>query len=165
MPKTFRLKPPAWAVAFLLAAPAVAAPAPFATGTVKGTFVLAGVEAHLTHARAERVKLGDEGAPGYAVVLAAREPTGEIAAWRSAEPSKAGSHIYLLLEADGSVYVAEISHESAQTPTFGVVTEVKKVSFEVEGDRIAGHVRTVREESFNDPYSLDLTFEASLEGK
>jgi hypothetical protein len=39
------------------------------------------------------------------------------------------------------------------------------VTFAVNGDRITGHYRTSREESFGDSkYTIDLTFDAPIEG-
>jgi len=45
-----------------------------------------------------------------------------------------------------------------------VVTELKKVLFEVKGDRLTGHYRTNGEESFSDSkYTIDLQFSAPIE--
>ena len=48
----------------------------------------------------------------------------------------------------------------------GVVMEVKKVTLAVKDGRIAGQYRTNREETFfDDRYTIDVTFDAPLEGK
>jgi hypothetical protein len=133
---------------------------------VQGAFLVGGVDAGLTHVRARRVPLDDQGMPGFAVLLSARPAEGEITAWRTADPAERGSFVHILFDAKGEVWVAELGHASAKTGRFGVVTELQKVTFEVKGERLSAHVRTAQEESFGDDrYTVDLTFEAPLEGK
>lgn len=134
--------------------------------TLHGTFVLGGVDAQLTHIRAKRVTLDDKGAQGYAVLLSNRPAEGEITAWRTAEPAKVGSFVHILFDQAGDVWVAELGHTARKGGAFGVVLELKKVAFEVKGERLSAHVRTVQEESFgDDTYTADLTFDVPLEGK
>jgi hypothetical protein len=62
------------------------------------------------------------------------------------------------------IWIAELGHAKAKSGRFGVVMEVKVVSFKVTDDRLSAHVRTVGEQEFTqDKYQLDLTFEAPLE--
>jgi len=144
---------------------AVAAEAP---ATVKGTFVLNKTEAKLTHVRAAKTVLDDgkKKSPGYAVLLSARPADGDFSAWRTAEPRERGSFIYLLLETSGDVWSAELGHAARKDGRFGVVTELRKVALAVKDGRISGQYRTNGEETFSDDrYTVDLTFDAPLEGK
>ncbi len=148
----------------LLAAHTVAS-APASPGKVTGTFLVAGADAELKHVRAVRAKLDEKGKKGYAVLLSARPATGDISPWRMGDPKERGSFIYLMLEANGEIWIAELAHAKAKTSRFGVVTEVGKVAFEVRNERLVAHVRTAGEQTFTDDrYSLDLRFEAPLEG-
>jgi hypothetical protein len=77
--------------------------------TVKGTFVLGGVDARLTNVRAVRTVLDDgkTKTPGYAVLLSAKPAVGDIHPWRSGEASERGSFIYMMLEPSGAVWIAD----------------------------------------------------------
>ena len=145
--------------AVLCAAHAFAA----APAEVQGSFVVGGVEAGLSHARAARVEL-DKGKPGFAVLLSAAKADGDIRAWQTADPKRRGSFIFLLLEQKGSVWVAEIGHAAAKAGRFGVVTEVQVQAFAVEGGLLKAHVRTDGEQVFTDDrYRIDLQVAAPLE--
>jgi hypothetical protein len=62
--------------------------------------------------------------------------------------------------------VAELGHPQAKSGRFGVVTELQKVAFEVRDQRLVAHIRTVGDQTFSDDhYSVDLRFEAALEGQ
>ncbi len=94
-------------VALLIASPAMPESKP---ANVKGTFVVGGTDAYLKHVRAKRVKLDEKGKAGYAVLLSERPSTGDFSDWRTAEPSKRGSFIFLLLEKSGDIWVAELGN-------------------------------------------------------
>ena len=146
----------------LLAALVIAAGA--GSGKVDGTFKVAGKDAQLKHVRAKRVKLDEKGKPGYAVLLSAKPASGDIESWRTAQPSERGSFIYVLFEPKGDIWVAELGHAAAKGGRFGVVTELQKVSFDVNAQRLAAHISTNGEQTFTDDrYSVDLTFEAPVE--
>ena len=155
-----------WILGFVLAmvavsigGVAVAAPAP----TVKGKFVVGGADAGLKHVRAQRAQL-DETTKGFIVLLSAKPAEGDIMAWRSADPKERGSFIFLMLEDKGTVWVAELGHANAKSGRFGVVTEIKTQSFQVEGDRLKAKFATVGEQSFvDDRYTIDLEIDAPLE--
>jgi hypothetical protein len=152
-------------LAATLLAPAVVAAQP---GSVKGSFVLNGVDAGLTNVRAIRAVLDDgrKKINGYTVLLSAKPAPGDVDSWRTADPSERGSFIYLMLEPDGTVWVAELGHAARKGGRFGVMLEVKKAAFEVKGDVLRGHFRTAQEEEFlGAHYTIDLTFETTLEGK
>lgn len=134
------------------------------TGKVSGTFVLAGSDAQLKYVRATRVKL-DEKKSGYAVVISAEPPTGEIMDWKTAEPSKKGNFIHVMFESNGDVWVTELGHVKSSAGRFAVVTEVHKVTFDVHDGRLAAHIKTDGDQKFDEPYNVDLTFEAPLEEK
>lgn len=151
-------------VAILLAVTLVSAQ----NGSLKGSFVLNGADARLTSVRAVRTVLDDgtKKTPGYAVLLSAKPVTGDIMTWRSADPKERGSFIFLMLEANGEIWIAELGHAARKGGRFGVVTELAKVAFAVKGDQLTGHDGTQREETFSDDrYTADLTFAAPLEGK
>jgi len=151
-------------VAALLSLPALAA----APAEIKGSFVLGGVDAKLTHVRAKRIALDGEAGTFYAVLLSARPAEGDIELWRTGDPKERGNFLHLIFNAKGEIQVYEIGHTSAKSGhgLFGGVMEIKKVAFEVRGDHLSAHVRTNGEESFSDDrYTLDLTFEVPLEGK
>jgi hypothetical protein len=134
--------------------------------SVQGSFRVGGVEAKLTHVRAARVPLDDKGTKGIAVLLSERPSEGDISAWRTADPAERGSFLHIIFDEKGEVWVAELGHAAAKTGRFGVVTELKKVALVVKGDRLNAHVRTAQEESFGDDrFSVDLTFEVTIEGK
>ncbi|HSP14557.1 MAG TPA: hypothetical protein VLV78_07390 [Thermoanaerobaculia bacterium] len=148
----------------ILAALLAATPANPTANKVQGKFVMNGTDAKLSHVRAMRTKLDEKGKPGYAVLLSAQPAEGEMSSWRTAEPSKRGNFIYLLLEPKGEVWVAELGHTSAKSGHFGVVTELRVAPYAVRGDRISGTVQTAREEEFGgDHYTVDLKFEATLD--
>src|SRR5262249_49795589 len=131
---------------------------------VEGKFVVGGMDAQLKYARAQRVKLDEKGKQGYAVLLSAKPATGDILAWRTAEPSERGSFICILFEANGAVWVAELGHVKAKSGRSGVVTELQKLSFDVKDNRLAAHVSTNGDQFFTqDHYNVDLTFAAPLE--
>lgn len=133
-------------------------------GTVKGTFVVGGVDAGLKHVRAGRVKLDEQGNMGYAALLSARPAEGELFQWQTGDPAKQGSFIYVVFEPDGKIWIAELGHANAKSGRFGVVLEVKPENFKVAGDRLSARIRTLREEEFTqDKFTLDLTFDAPLE--
>ena len=135
-----------------------------AAGKVEGTFVVAGTDAKLRHVRAVRTTLDDKGRTGFAILLSAREAAGDTAEWRTAEPSKNGSFIYLILEPNGAVWIAELGHASAKSGRFGVVTEVKTSGFKVQGDQLTVALTTGGEQEFTqDRYRLDLKIEATIE--
>ena len=133
-------------------------------GKVKGTFLLGKTDAQLHHARATHAVLDDKGKNGYAILLSERPADGDISAWRTGEPSKTGSFIYLMLEKNGAVWVAELGHSAAKTGRFGVLTEVSVEGFKAEGNRLTGRLKTAGEQQFmDDHYSIDLTFDVPLE--
>lgn len=135
-----------------------------AAGKVTGTFVVGGTDAKLRYVRAMRTRLDEKGKTGYAILLSAREATGDFAAWRSAEPSKQGSFIYLILEPNGAVWVCELGHVAAKSGRFGVVTEVKTSGFKVQGDQLSVTLTTGGEQTFTqDKYTLDLKVDATVE--
>lgn len=134
------------------------------TGKVTGSFIVGGADANLKYVRAKQVKLDEKGRIGYAVLMSERPSTGDIEAWRTAEPKERGSFVHVIFEPNGAVWVAELGHANAKTRPFGVVTEVRKVAFEVKGGRIAAHIKTDGEQVFTDDrYTVDLTFDAPLE--
>jgi len=133
---------------------------------LEGKFILAGTDAKLSHVRAVRTALDAKGKPGYAILLSARPAEGDILPWQTADPAKRGSFIFLLLEKNGSVWVAELGHTAAKSGRFGVVTELKATGFEVRGDRLQARVQTSREEEFSgNHYTVDLKFDVPIEGK
>ena len=141
-----------------------AASKPAATGKVEGTFVVAGSDAHLKYVRVVRAKLDEKGPSGYAMLLSAREATGDISAWRTAEPSERGSFIFLMLEQNGGVWVAELGHAGAKSGRFGVVTEVKTSDFHVQGNQLSVVVRTDGEQQFTaDRYNINLKVDATID--
>ena len=109
------------------------------------------------------MKLDDKGKAGYAVLLSAKAATGDIMEWRTGEPSERGSFIFALFEANGDIWSVELGHVKAKSGRFGVVTEVRKVTFEVKDKHLAAHIRTDGEQTFDDPYTVDLTFDAAVE--
>jgi len=144
----------------LLAAGAAVA----AIGKVEGTFLVGGSDAKLRYVRARRAKLDEKGRTGFAVLLSAREATGDIASWQTAEPSERGSFIFLQLEQNGAVWSAELGHAAAKSGRFGVVTEVKTSGFRVQGDRLVVTLRTDGEQEFTqDRYAVDLKVDATIE--
>lgn len=137
-------------------------------GAIKGTFIVNGVDAKLTNVRAVRTTLddGSKKTPGYALLLSAKPATGDISAWRTGDPAERGSFIFMMLEANGAVWIAEMGHANRKGGRFGVVTEMRKIAFEVKGDQLTGHYGTQREETFSDDrYTADLTFDVPLENK
>jgi len=136
----------------------------FAAGKVEGTFVVAGSDAQLKYVRAVRTKLDEKGRMGFALLLSARNATGDISPWRTAEPSERGSFIFLILEPTGNVWVAELGHAAAKSGRFGVVSEVKTSGFQVQGDQLVVTVRTDGEQQFTaDRYNINLKVEATIE--
>src|SRR5262245_7205157 len=119
-----------------------------AAGKVEGTFVVGGADAKLRYVRAARTKLDDKGRMGFAILMSAREATGDFESWRTAEPSKNGSFIYLIVEPNGAVWIAELGHASAKSGRFGVVTEVKTSGFKVQGDQLSVTLTTGGEQAF-----------------
>lgn len=135
-----------------------------AAGKVEGTFVVAGSDAQLKYVRVVRTKLDEKGRMGFAILLSARNATGDISPWRSSQPSERGSFIFLILEPTGDVWVAELGHAAAKSGRFGVVTEVKTSGFRVQGDQLAVTVRTDGEQQFTaDRYSINLKVDATIE--
>lgn len=135
-----------------------------AAGKVDGTFVVAGKDAQLKYVRAVRTKLDEKGRMGFALLISARSATGDIAPWRTAEPSERGSFIVLLLEPTGAVWVAELGHTAAKSGRFGVVSEVKTSGFKVTGDQLTVTVRTDGEQQFTDDrYRINLKVDATIE--
>ena len=135
---------------------------------LKGTFLMNTIDAKLTHVRAMKTVLDDgkKQSPGYAVLLSERPAEGDFSSWRMAEPRERGSFIFLMLESSGAVWVAELGHSVRKSGRIGVVLELKKVTFAVKDGRLTGHYRTNGEETFfDDRYTIDLTFDAPLEGK
>jgi hypothetical protein len=133
-------------------------------GKVDGAFVVAKTDAKLRYARATRAVLDEKGKSGYAILLSERPAEGDISAWRTGEPSKRGSFIYLMLEKNGGVWVAELGHSAAKTGRFGVLTEVAVEGFKAEGSRLTGRLKTAGEQEFSDDrYSIDLAFDVPLE--
>ncbi len=133
---------------------------------VEGTFTMAGTDARLKYVRAARAMLDDKGKQGYAILISARPALGDFSTWKTAEPSKNGSFIYLMLEAKGEVWVAELGHTASKSGRFGVVTELKATRFEVRGDELVAHITTPGEQEFSaNRYSIDLTIETPLEPK
>jgi hypothetical protein len=138
-----------------------------APATVKATFVMNRIDAGLTHVRAAKIVLDDgkKKSPGYVVLFSARPADGDLSAWHTAEPRERGSFIYLALETTGEVWSAELGHAARKDGTIGVVTELRKVSLAVKDGRISGQYRTNGEQAFfDDRYTVDLTFDAPLEG-
>jgi hypothetical protein len=134
-------------------------------GKVAGTFLMGKTDAKLAHVRATRVVLDDKGKSGYAILLSARPAEGDISAWRTGEPSERGSFIYLMLEKNGAVWVAELGHSAAKAGRFGVLSEVSVDGLRVEGNRLSGRLKTAGEQEFSDDrYSIDLTFDVPIEG-
>lgn len=135
-----------------------------AAGKVSGSFVVSGSDANLGYVRATRTKLVDKEPDGFAILLSARPATGDISAWKTADPSERGSFVYLLLEQTGEVWMAELGHATAQSGRFGVVTEVKTSGFRVQGDQLVVVVLTDGEQEFSkDRYSINLRVEATIE--
>jgi len=156
-----RFRAMALALTLFLSLALVAATNP---GKVSGTFIVAGTDAQLKHVRAKRVKLDDKGQMGYAVLMSAKPATGDIEAWRTADPQERGSYVHVIFDSKGEIWIAELGHVRAKTRPFGVMTEIRKVAFEVTGEQISGHIRTEGEQVFTDDhYSVDLTFQAPLE--
>jgi len=135
-----------------------------AAGKVEGTFVVGGTDASLKFVRAVRTKLDDKGKTGYAILLSARAATGDILQWQTGEPKERGSFIFLMLEQNGAVWVAELGHASAKSGRFGVVTEVSTSGFRVQGDQLTMTVRTNGEQEFTgDRYNINLKVEGTIE--
>ena len=133
---------------------------------VEGKFIVGGADAQLKHVRAKRVKLDEKGKQGYAVLLSAQPATDDILAWRTKDPSERGSFICVLFEQNGAIWVADLAHVKAKSGRFGVVTEVQKVAFEVNDNRLSAHIKTDGEQVFTeDRYTVDLSFAAPLEDK
>jgi len=150
-------------VTLLVALPVPGAPP--AAGKVEGTFMVAGADAQLKHVRAARVKLDEKGKVGYAVLISAKPATGDISRWRLEDPSERGSFVFALFETSGAVWVAHLAHAKAKSRNFGVVTELQKAAFEVRDQRLLAKIRTDGEQTFTDDrYSVDLRFEAAIEG-
>jgi hypothetical protein len=130
---------------------------------VTGTFVVNGEDAGLAHVRSKRVEL-EKGKMGYAVLLSARPATGDIDAWRSGDPAELGSFIYVLLESDGAIWVAELGHTAGSPGRFGVVFEVQTSELVHANERLKARLRTRGEETFGENrYTIDLAFDAALE--
>ena len=135
-----------------------------AAGKVEGTFVVAGKDAQLKFVRAVRTKLDEKGRMGFALLLSARNATGDISPWRTAQPSERGSFIFLILVPTSDVWVAELGHASAKSGRFGVVSEVKTSGFHVQGDQLVVTVRTDGEQQFTDDrFNVNLKVEATIE--
>ena len=101
---------------------------------------------------------------GYAILLSAREATGDIRPWQTGDPKERGSFIYLQLEPNGAVWSADLGHAAAKSGRFGVVTEVRTSAFQVQGDRLSVTLRTDGEQVFTqDRFSIDLKIEATVE--
>jgi hypothetical protein len=134
------------------------------TSKVSGKFIVGGTDAKLKYVRAAAVTL-EKNKQGYAVLLSSMPAKGDILAWRTKEPKEAGgSFIVLMLESNGAVWVAEIGHLSSKSGRFGVVTELRKVSFEVKNGRASGHYTTGGDQFFTrDHYDIDVSFDAPLE--
>jgi hypothetical protein len=131
---------------------------------VQGTFLVGGKDAGLKFVRAMRVPLDDKGKTGYAILLSAAKAEGDISEWRTAEPAKRGSFMYIMVEPNGAIWIAELGHAAAKTGRFGVVLELKAPKFQVQGNRLIAQFKTEREQSFNaDRYTIDLNVEATLE--
>jgi hypothetical protein len=153
----------AFRIAAILCAAFSATRAFSAPPEVQGSFVVGGVEAKLSHARAAQVDL-DEGKRGFAVLLSASKADGNILDWKTADPKERGSFIFLMLEQNGSVWVAEFGHAASKATRFGVVTEVQVQAFAVKGKLLTARVRTNGEqEFFDDRYRIDLEVAAPLE--
>jgi hypothetical protein len=135
-----------------------------AAGKVEGTFVVGGTDAKLRYVRAARTKLDDRGKTGFVILLSAREATGDLGPWRTGEPSKNGSFMYVILEPNGAVWIAELGHASAKTGRFGVVTEVQTSGFRVNGDQLSVTLKTNGEQTFTqDRYTIDLKVDATID--
>ena len=135
--------------------------------SLNGTFVMNKTDAKLTHVRATKTVLDDgkKQSPGYAVLLSEKTAAGNFSSWRTADPHERGSFIYLMLESNGDVWIAELGHSVRKGGKIGVVLEVKKVAFAVKDGRIVGQYRTNGEETFfDDRYTIDVTFDAPIEG-
>jgi hypothetical protein len=131
---------------------------------VTGKFIVGGVDAKLRYARAETAKLDEKGKMGYAILMTAKPATNPIQDWRTGEPSRTGSFIFLMVEKNGDVWIAELGHDKAKSGRFGVVTEMNKVSFSVTGNRLKGHYKTDGQQFFTqDYYDVDVTFDVTLE--
>jgi hypothetical protein len=151
-----------WIIACLLALPVGGKTA--GEGKVEGSFVVAGVDAQLKYVRARRIDLDGKGKTGYAVLLSARMAAGDIAKWKTAEPSERGSFIYVLFDKNGQVWAAELGHRLAKSGRFGVVTELQKAAFAIRGRRLIASIKTAGDQTFfEDRYSVDLRFEATLD--
>lgn len=149
----------------LMISMAFAVPFVAQTPGVTGSFILGGTDAKLTHVRMMRTLL-DEKKQGYAILMSAKPTTGDIRSWQTADPAERGSFVFLVLEPTGDVWIAELGHAARKDGRFGVVLELKKATFAVKGDRLTGHYRTNGEESFGDSkYTIDLTFDATIEGQ
>jgi hypothetical protein len=131
---------------------------------VQGTFVMGGKDAGLKYVRAARVPLDDKGKSGFAILLSAAKAEGDILDWRSADPSKRGSFMFIMTEQNGAIWIAELGHAAAKTGRFGVVLELQPAKFQVQGNRLTAQFRTAREQTFNaDRYTIDIAVEATLE--
>lgn len=149
-------------VAVVLVASSLAPAQAPAEGKMEGKFVVNGIDAQLKHARG--VKMPVDGKQGYAVLLSARPATGDIAPWRTGDPVKRGSFVFVIFEGNGAIYISELAHDKAANTRFGVVTEVKKQAFEVRNNRLVAHIKTPSEQSFTqDKYTVDLKFDVPLE--
>jgi hypothetical protein len=146
----------------LLSLPALAA----TKAEIKGSLMVGGVDAHLTHVRAAKVALDAKGTVGYEVVLSAKPAEGPLAAWKTADPRERGNFLHIVFTAKGEVWVYEIGHADAKNRPFGGVSEINKVSFDVQGDQLKAQIRTQGEQSFSDDrFTVDLTFETPVEAK
>lgn len=148
--------------------PATADRADAADQRLHGSFVLGGADANLAHVRARALELKDNSnAPGYEVLLSERPVKGDYSSFRGADPTEVGNFMYVLLEGNGTVFIAEMGHtgSSAASHRFGILMELKTPQFAVTGDRLSAQIRTEREQEFNERYSVDVAFEAPLEAK
>jgi len=135
------------------------------TGSVKGKFVVGGVDANLKHVRVVHQALdGGKGKQGYKILLSEKPSSGDINAWRSDDPKKRGSFMLVQLEPNGAVWVADLAHTHAKTSNFGIMTELRAADFKVANGRLSTHLTTNGEQSFtSDRYSIDLMIDAPIE--
>ncbi|MEZ5456668.1 MAG: hypothetical protein R3F04_11250 [Lysobacteraceae bacterium] len=135
-----------------------------AEGKVTGRFVVNGVEAHLQQVRAIEEALDANGTTGYSLLLSAQAASGAIAAWRTGDPAEQGDFIYLSLEKNGRVWIAELGHTAAESGRFGVVTEVSTSDFHVQDKHLKVKLSSNGEQVFtDDTFAIDLTIEAMIE--
>jgi hypothetical protein len=135
--------------------------------SVKGTFVVGGADAKLSHVRVLQGELdGAKGKPGYTIILTEKPSSAPVQSWRIAEPGKTGSFIWMQLEPTGAVWVADLGHAKAKSGRFSVVTEVSAKDFKVAGGRLSAHITTNGQQTFTqDSYAIDLTIDAPIERK